>query len=78
MTSYFGEKGKDGSSWDEYFLTPDQHEEEADRFKSPEDPTQILIVVDMLLVIRSCVIQIQVVDKRTTVLCNISSLVLLI
>ena len=50
MTSHLGEKGKDGSSWDEYFLTPDQREEEADRFKSPYDPTKILIVVDMLLV----------------------------
>ena len=50
MTSHLGEKGKDGSSWDEYFLTPDQREEEADRFKSPDDATKILIVVDMLLV----------------------------
>jgi len=50
MTSHLGERGKDGSSWDEYFLTPDQREEEADRFKSPDDPTKILIVVDMLLV----------------------------
>jgi type I restriction enzyme, R subunit len=24
ITSHLGEKGKDGSSWDEYFLTPDQ------------------------------------------------------
>jgi type I restriction enzyme, R subunit len=32
------------------FLTSDQREEEADRFKSPDDPTKILIVVDMLLV----------------------------
>ena len=50
MTSYLGEKGKDGISWDEYFLTHDQREEEAERFKSPDDPTKILIVVDMLLV----------------------------
>lgn len=50
MTSHLGEKGKDGSSWDEFFLTPDQREEEADRFKSPDDATKILIVVDMLLV----------------------------
>ncbi|HKG31466.1 MAG TPA: type I restriction endonuclease subunit R [Nitrososphaeraceae archaeon] len=51
MTSHLGEKGKDGrSSWDEYFLTPEQREDEADRFKSPDDPTKILIVVDMLLV----------------------------
>jgi len=51
MTSHLGEKGKDGrSSWDEYFLTPEQREDEADRFKSSDDPTKILIVVDMLLV----------------------------
>ena len=50
MTSNLGEKGKDGSSWDEYFLTPEQREDEADRFKDPNDPTKILIVVDILLV----------------------------
>ena len=50
MTSRLGEKGKDGSSWDEYFLTEEQRERETTWFKSPQDPTQILIVVDMLLV----------------------------
>ncbi len=50
MTSHLGEKGKDGTSWDEYYLTSDQREDEADRFKDPDDPTKILIVVDMLLV----------------------------
>jgi type I restriction enzyme, R subunit len=50
MTSRLGEGGKDGNSWDQYFLTLDQREEEANRFKSPDDPTKILIVVDMLLV----------------------------
>src|SRR6476660_535982 len=50
MTSRLGEKGKDGSSWDEYFLTEEQREKETTWFKSPQDPTQILIVVDMLLV----------------------------
>jgi type I restriction enzyme R subunit len=50
MTSFLGEKGKDGISWDEYYLTPEQREEESDRFKDPEDSTKILIVVDMLLV----------------------------
>jgi hypothetical protein len=29
MTSHLGEKGKDGTNWDEYFLTSDQREEEA-------------------------------------------------
>jgi type I restriction enzyme, R subunit len=50
MTSRLGEKGKDGSSWDEYFLSEEQREKESTRFKSPEDATQLLIVVDMLLV----------------------------
>jgi type I restriction enzyme R subunit len=50
MTSNLGEKGKDGSSWDEYYLTSEQREDEAEKFKSPEDDTKILIVVDMLLV----------------------------
>ena len=50
MTSNLGEKGKDGTSWDEFYLTPEQREDEAERFKSPEDETKLLIVVDMLLV----------------------------
>jgi type I restriction enzyme, R subunit len=35
MTSNLGEKGKDETSWDKYFLTPEQREDEADRFKDP-------------------------------------------
>ena len=50
MTSNLGERGKDGQSWDEYYLSPEQREQEAEKFKSPDDPTKILIVVDMLLV----------------------------
>jgi len=50
MTSRLGEKGKDDSSWDRFYLSEEQREHEATKFKSPEDPTQILIVVDMLLV----------------------------
>lgn len=50
MTSKLGEKGSDGESWDKYYLTDEQREKEEGYFKSPEDPTQILIVVDMLLV----------------------------
>ncbi len=50
MTSHLGEKGKDGGSWDEYNLTSEQREKESEWFKDPNDPTQILIVVDMLLV----------------------------
>jgi len=42
MTSNLGEKG---SSWDEYFLTPEQREDEADRFKDPNDPTKVAVVL---------------------------------
>jgi hypothetical protein len=37
MTYHLGEEGKDGSSWDEYCLNPKQREDEADRFKDPND-----------------------------------------
>lgn len=50
MTSNLGETGKDEQSWDKYFLSPEQREAESEKFKSAEDPTKILIVVDMLLV----------------------------
>ena len=50
MTSHLGEKGKDGSSWDEYYLSSEQREEESERFKDSENSIRILIVVDMLLV----------------------------
>ena len=50
MTSDLGERGRDGRSWDEHYLSPVDREREAERFKDPEDPTKILIVVDMLLV----------------------------
>ena len=50
MTSNLGERGRDGKSCDEYFLTQEQREFESEFFKSPENDIQILIVVDMLLV----------------------------
>ena len=50
MTSNLGEAGKDGKSWDRYYLSPEQREQEAEKFKDSNDPTKILIVVDMLLV----------------------------
>lgn len=50
MTSNLGEKGEDGTSWDEHFTTIEQREFESEFFKSPENQIQILIVVDMLLV----------------------------
>jgi type I restriction enzyme, R subunit len=64
MTSHLGEKGKDGSSWDEYCLTTEQREDEADKFKDPNDPNKILIVVDMLLVGYDVpVVQVMYLDK---------------
>ena len=50
MTSNLGEKGKDEQSWDPYYLSSEQREQEAEKFKSADDPTKILIVVDMFLV----------------------------
>jgi len=50
MTSNLGETGKDGKSWDKYYLAPEHREQEAEKFKSRDEPTKILIVVDMLLV----------------------------
>ena len=50
MDQKIGETGKDGKSWDKYYLTDTQKRQAEDSFKSPDDPTKILIVVDMLLV----------------------------
>ncbi|MCJ8306838.1 MAG: type I restriction endonuclease subunit R [Nitrosopumilus sp.] len=50
MDQKIGEMGKDGKSWDKYYLTDTQKRQAEDSFKSPDDPTKILIVVDMLLV----------------------------
>ena len=50
MTSNLGETGKDDQSWDDYYLSSEQREAESEKFKSADDPTKILIVVDMLLV----------------------------
>ncbi len=65
MTSKLGETGKDGMSWDKYYLTIQQREDEADKFKSPEDQTKILIVVDMLLVGYDVpIVQVMYLDKE--------------
>ncbi len=45
-----GETGKDGTSWDKYYLTDKEQRLAENAFKDPKDPTKILIVVDMLLV----------------------------
>jgi type I restriction enzyme R subunit len=64
MTYNLGEKGKNGSNWDEYYLTSEQREDEAEKFKSPEDDTKILIIVDMLLVVYDVpIVQVMYLDK---------------
>ena len=50
MDQKLGEVGKDGSSWDKYYLTDTEKRNAEDSFKTTEDPTKLLIVVDMLLV----------------------------
>ena len=50
MNQKLKEVGKDGKSWDKYYLTTSEKRQAEDSFKDPDDPTKILIVVDMLLV----------------------------
>ena len=64
MTSDLGEIGKDGLSWDEYYLTQEDRERKAEEFKDPNDPTKIVIVVDMLLTGYDCpVLKVMYLDK---------------
>ena len=64
MTSDLGEVGKDGLSWDEYYLTQEDRERKAEEFKDPNDPTKIVIVVDMLLTGFDCpVLKVMYLDK---------------
>ena len=64
MTSNLGEKGKDGLSWDEFYLSPEDRELESEKFKDPNDPTKFLIVVDMLLTGFDCpVLKVLYLDK---------------
>jgi type I restriction enzyme R subunit len=67
MTSQLGETGKDGTSWDQYYLSEEQREKESEWFKSPQDKTQLLIVVDMLLVgYDAPILQVLYLDKVIT------------
>lgn len=64
MTSDLGYKGKDGLSWDEFYLSADDREKEAEKFTSSEDPTKFLIVVDMLLTGFDCpILKVMYLDK---------------
>jgi len=64
MTSEPDETGKDGTSWKEYYLPSEEREREAERFKDPNNPIKLLIVVDMLLVGYDVpVVQVMYLDK---------------
>ena len=49
MNQQIGDTGKDGTNWDKYYLTETQTRQVEDNFITKDDPTKILIVVDMLL-----------------------------
>ena len=64
MTSDLGEKGKDGLSWDEFYLSSDDREKETQKFTTSKDPTKFLIVVDMLLTGFDCpILKVMYLDK---------------
>ena len=50
MTVSSDEVGKDGMSWRDYHLEDNEMQRVTEEFKNPDDPTKILIVVNMLLV----------------------------
>ena len=50
MDQQLGEMGKDGTSWDEYYLSDAEKRSVEDSFKLKDNAIKILIVVDMLLV----------------------------
>ena len=64
MEQKLGEFGKDGKSWDDYYLTDSDKRRYEDSFKSKDDPTKFLIVVDMLLVgFDAPIVQVLYLDK---------------
>lgn len=64
MTSEKDEMGKDGTSWREFYLPQNEREKVTDDFKDPDEPTKLLIVVDMLLVGYDVpVVQVMYLDK---------------
>jgi len=65
MTSESDEIGKDGTSWREYYLSQEERERQSEQFKDPDEPTKLLIVVDMLLVGYDVpVVQVMYLDKN--------------
>lgn len=50
MTSEQDEVGKDEASWRDYHLSDDERQKVSEQFKDPDDPTKLLIVVNILLV----------------------------
>ena len=64
MDLRIGEKGKDGKSWDDYYMTDKQKRQFEDSFITPSDETKIVIVVDMLLVgFDAPIVQVMYLDK---------------
>ena len=64
MTSKRDEIGPDGKSWDEFYLSQLDREKEAEKFTDPDNPTKILIVVDLLLTGFNCpVLGVMYLDK---------------
>ncbi len=64
MTSDLGERGKDGLSWDEFYLSKDDREKESEKFKDPNNSTKFLIVVDLLLTGFDCpILKVLYLDK---------------
>lgn len=64
MDSKPDEIGKDGASWSTYYLPSAEALQKAEDFKSPDDPTKFLIVVDMLLVGYNVpIVQVMYLDK---------------
>ena len=64
MSSGLNEKGKDGLSWDEFYLSDSDKEKAEVEFTKSSDPTKILIVVDMLLTGFDCpILKIMYLDK---------------
>ena len=50
MNQKIGETGKDGTIWDEFYLTDSEQRHAEESFKREDNEIKILIVVDMLLV----------------------------
>lgn len=65
MTSQPDEMGKDGANWRDFYLSDEERQIQTEQFKNPNDPTKLLIVVDMLLVgYDAPIVQVMYLDKN--------------